>query len=232
MNQLDYGYADTGDRSRVMSNFFNTVYLWVAIGLLWTAFVSAGCAMVPAMRPLMSPGVSITACLALFALSFVTNSIGMRTNTGVCIALFILYATLIGVILGPIWVVYRQATIGAAFLLTGGIFGVMSLIGYVTKSDLSRWHTIAWMCGLGLVIGSIANYWIASSAISWFVTYAIVIVFPILVMTQTNRLRQFALEHGSNGPLASRVAILGALTLYVSFINIFMSILRILGDRR
>ena len=151
---------------------------------------------------------------------------------GAGIALFMLYATLIGFAIAPIWIVYKQATIGSAFLLTGGIFFVMSLIGFVTKIDLTKVGSIAAMIAIGLFVGSIVNYFIASSAISWFITYAVVIVFPILIAYQTQSLKEFALENGENGDLVNRMAIVGALTLYIAFLNIFLSLLRILGDRR
>jgi hypothetical protein len=108
----------------------------------------------------------------------------------------------------------------------------MSLIGFVTKMDLSKLGAVAAMIAMGLFIGSIVNFFIASSAVSWFITYAIVIVFPIIISWQTQELKEFALANGENGDLASRMSIVGALTLYIAFLNIFLSLLRILGDRR
>ena len=232
VKQLDYGYADTGERSRLVSRFFNQVYLWMAIGMMWTAVVSASFAYLPALRPFVTPGLGMIALLGAFAVSWVTGSAALRMGLGAGIALFMLYATLIGFAIAPIWIVYKQATIGSAFLLTGGIFFVMSLIGFVTKIDLTKVGSIAAMIAIGLFVGSIVNYFIASSAISWFITYAVVIVFPILIAYQTQSLKEFALENGENGDLVNRMAIVGALTLYIAFLNIFLSLLRILGDRR
>jgi uncharacterized protein len=232
VKQLDYGFADTGERSRLVSRFFNQVYLWMAIGMMWTAVVSASFAYLPALRPFVTPGLGMIALLGAFAVSWVTGSAALRMGLGAGIALFMLYATLIGFAIAPIWIIYKQATIGSAFLLTGGIFFVMSLIGFVTKIDLTKLGSIAAMIAIGLFVGSIVNYFIASSAISWFITYAVVIVFPIIISWQTQSLKQFALENGENGELVGRVAIIGALTLYIAFLNIFLSLLRILGDRR
>ena len=232
VKQLDYGYADTGERSRLVSRFFNQVYLWMAIGMMWTAVVSASFAYLPALRPFVTPGLGMIALLGAFAVSWVTGSAALRMGLGAGIALFMLYATLIGFAIAPIWIVYKQATIGSAFLLTGGIFFVMSLIGFVTKIDLTKVGSIAAMIAIGLFVGSIVNYFIASSAISWFITYAVVIVFPILIAYQTQSLKEFALENGENGDLVNRMAIVGALTLYIAFLNIFLSLLRILGDRK
>lgn len=229
---LDYGFAETGERSKLITSFFHQVYLWMAIGLVWTAIVSWACAYVPALRAMMSPGTLMAACLGAFVVSLVVSKVALRSPLGVGLGLFILYASLIGFAIGPIWIVYQQATIGAAFILTGGIFFVMSLVGFVTKMDLSKVHAVAIMIAIGLFIGSLVNFWMASNTVSWFITYAVVIVFPILVMTETKMLKEFALENGENGVAASRMAVVGALMLYISFINIFISILRILGDRR
>lgn len=229
---LDYGYADTGGRSRVMSRFFNQVYLWMAIGLMWTAVVSAAFAYLPSLRPMVTPGMGLVACLVAFAVAYATRSAALRLSLAAGIALFMVYTTIIGFMIAPVWIVYQQSTIGVAFLLTGGVFFITSLVGFVTKMDLSRVGAIAVMIAFGLIAASVVNFFVASTMIEWLVTYGIVIVFPIIIAWQTQELKAFALEHGSNGDLAARVALIGALTLYIAFINIFLSILRILGDRR
>jgi uncharacterized protein len=228
---LDYGYAETGETTRVITQFFHQVYLWMAIGLVWTAIVSWMCAYVPALRVMMSPGTLLAASLGAFVVSLIVSRVALKSPLGVSLGLFVLYASLIGFAIGPIWIVYKQGTIGAAFLLTGGIFFIMSLVGFVTKIDLSKLHSIVIMAVIGLFIASIVNFFMASSMLSWFITYAVMILFPILIATETKMLKEFAIENGSNGVAASRMAVVGALMLYVSFINIFIALLRILGDR-
>lgn len=230
--QLDYGFAETGERTKLITSFFHQVYLWMAIGLVWTAVVSWACANVPALRGMMSNGTLIAASLGAFVVSMALGRVAMRSPLAVSLALFMVYASLIGFAIGPIWVVYNQQTIGAAFILTGGIFFAMSLIGMITKMDLSKVHSVAIMIAIGLFIGSIVNVFMASSMISWFITYAVVIIFPILIMTETKMLKEFALANGEDGVAASKMAVVGAMMLYISFINIFISLLRILGDRR
>lgn len=231
MNTLDYGHAETGERSRLMASFFNQVYLWMAVGLMWTAVVSATIANVPALQPLTSRGIGFGAFIAAFLVAMGLQRAALRLSVGAGLACFILYATLIGVGTSYIWLAYQQSTIGAAFLLTGGLFAVMSIIGFVTKIDLSRIGSIAIMIAVGLFIASIVNFFITSDMISWIITYAIVIIFPVIIARQTQFLKEFVLEHGENGALAQRMAVIGALVLYISFINIFLAILRILGDR-
>lgn len=231
LNTLEYGYAETGEQSKVVSRFFQSVYLWMAIGLVWTAIVSWAFANVTPLRAMMSPGFLMAAGLIAFVVAIAAQSIALRVNVVVGLGLFLLYASLVGLTIAPIWVVYKQATIGAAFALTGGTFFAMSVIGFITKIDLSKIQSILIMCVWGLVIASVINYFMASSMMSWIITYAIVIIFPILVASKTQELKAFALENGHDNVLAPRVAVVGSLVLYIAFINIFLSLLRILGDR-
>lgn len=231
-NVLDYGYADTGERSRLLTKFFHNVYLWMGIALVWTAIVSFICATTPALMPMMKPGIMFAAMIGAFLLSLGIQAAAMRINVAAGLALFMVYATLIGVMIAPIWLIYKQNTIGVAFALTGGVFVAMSFVGMVTKMDLSKLHTILVMGAIGLFIASLVNIFVANNALSWMVTYAVVIIFTGLIATQTQRLKEFALENGDNATLAGRVAVIGALTLYIAFINLFLAILRILGDRK
>lgn len=229
---LDYGFAETGERTRLITQFFHQVYLWMAIALVWTAIVSWACAYTPALRALMSSGTMMVAFLGLFVLSMATNAVALRAPLAVGLGLFIAYATVFGFLIAPIWLVYHQQTIGLAFGLTGGIFFVMSLLGFVTKMDVSKIQAVLSMIVIGLFIGTIVNFFFASNGYSWLVTYAVVIIFPILIATETKQLKDFAVANGTDGIAASRMAVVGALYLYVAFMNIFLSILRIMGDRR
>lgn len=232
VNTLDYGYAETGERSRLLTRFFHNVYLWMGIGLVWTAIVSFICATTPSLRVILSPGIMFGAMIGAFLLSLATQAVALRINVVAGLMLFLLYATLIGVMIAPIWIVYKQATIGAAFALTGGTFVAMSFVGMITKMDLSKLHSILIMCAIGLFIASLVNIFVASNALSWLVTYAVVIIFTGLIATQTQQLKEFALANGDNATMAGRMAVVGALTLYIAFINLFLAILRILGDRK
>ncbi|RYG80584.1 hypothetical protein EON77_08090, partial [bacterium] len=104
---LDYGFAETGENTRMLTSFFHNVYLWMSIGLAWTAIISWAFAYVPALRPMMSPGVMIAAAIGAFVLSIATQSIALRINVVAGLGLFMLYATLIGFICAPIWVMYE-----------------------------------------------------------------------------------------------------------------------------
>jgi len=224
-----------GTDNKAVFNFFNAVYAWMAVGLALTAavawYVSQNQTMLRAIYG-NGRGMIVGLLLGAFALSWYVQSQAPRLRTGTATALFLVYAALIGALISGIFIVYQMQTILAAFLLTGGTFGAMSVYGFVTKRDLTSIGSFLVMAAIGLFIASIVNVFIASNAFSWVITYAVLAVFIGLTAYETQKLKRFAIEHGDDASLASRYAIVGSLVLYISFINMFLSILRILGNRK
>lgn len=161
-------------------------------------------------------------------ISAAINRIGPDAATG----LFLLYAAINGIVLAPIVLVYTGASIAAAFAVTAGMFGTMSVVGLVTRRDLSSLGSVLFMALIGLVIASIVNLFWANSTLYWIVTYTGVLIFAGLTAYDTNRLRQMALATARDSRMARRFAIIGSLALYLDFINIFVLMLRIFGQRR
>ncbi len=227
--ELEYGTDN-----KAIFNFFNAVYAWMAVGLAVTAGVAWYVAQSPAMLKILYSGRGMTVVLLLGAvlIAWGVQSAAARISAGVATALFLVYAALIGAIISGIFLVYDLKTIGAAFLITGGTFGAMSVYGFVTKRDLTTIGSYLVMAVIGLFLASLVNVFLANNALSWIITYAVLAVFIGLTAYDTQRLKRFALEHGHDPNLASRFAIVGSLILYISFINMFMSILRILGSRK
>lgn len=218
-----------------VAKFFNVVYAWMAVGLAVTASVAWFCSQSPAvLRMIHGNGIAfaIVALLGMFALAWGVQQAALRISAGAATGLFLLYAALMGVLLSSIFIVYKLPTIGSAFVITGGTFAVMSVYGFVTKRDLTKMGSILMMCVVGLIIATIANFFIASNGLSWLITYAILVVFVLLTAYETQMLKNLALEHGNDPNLAPRIAIIGSLLLYIAFINMFLSILRIIGERR
>jgi len=226
---LDYG--SEGTAANVRLRFFHMVYVWMAVGLALTGVVSYLVATQFQQLLITSPWIALVAGLGAFALAWFTQSVALRISAAAGTALFLAYAGLIGVAIAGIWIVYGGSTIGVAFGLTAGIFAIMSGIGFITKMDLSRLGSVLGMIVLGLFAASLVNIFFASNGLSWIITYAIVIVFPILVAVETQQLKEFADQAGHDPVLAPRMAIVGSLILYISFINIFLAVLRIIGDR-
>jgi FtsH-binding integral membrane protein len=225
---LDYGTS-----AGVVARFMNNVYAWMAAGLALTAVVAWWVASQGAyFRTIFNPGTLIVLFLAeiglVMAISYAVN----RISAGVATALFLLYAAINGLTFSVIFMVYRLGDIGVAFAITAGMFGGMSLIGYVTKMDLSSFRGFFIMGLIGLIIASVVNIFMHSSALYWLITYAGVALFLGLTAYDTQKLKEIAYATEGNPAMANRLAISGALALYLDFINLFLMILRIMGNRR
>jgi hypothetical protein len=146
---------------------------------------------------------------------------------------FILYSAISGVTLAAIFLVYTTESIASTFFVTGAVFGAMSLYGYTTKSDLSSWGSYLFMALIGLIIASLVNIFLQSTAIYWVTTYAGVLIFVGLTAYDTQKLKQLSNNiNERDTETFQKMVILGALTLYLDFINLFLYLLRLLGKRR
>jgi FtsH-binding integral membrane protein len=157
-----------------------------------------------------------------------TDVISGSAGTG----LFLLYAALNGVTLSRVFYMYSHADITGAFLITSGMFGATSFYGMVTRRDLSSLGSLLFMALLGLIIASIVNVFMASSALYWLISYAGVAIFVGLTAYDTQKLRELAYATAGDSRLAARLAVNGSLALYLDFINLLLFILRIMGSKR
>ena len=201
-----------------LQTYMAQVYGWMTCGLLLTAFIAWYAANTPAvMMFVFSSKITFFGLIiAQLALVFVLS--GMVQT---------------GLTLSSIFIVYTYSSIASTFVVTGGMFGIMSLYGYTTKRDLSGFGNMLFMALIGIVLASLVNFWLKSEALMWAVTYIGVIVFVGLTAYDTQKLKnigeQIDLRDSSN---LRKYAILGALTLYLDFINLFLMLLRIFGNRR
>lgn len=155
-----------------------------------------------------------------------------KLSTSTAIALYILYSTLNGLTLSFIFMAYTSASISSTFLITAGTFGAMSLFGYFTKKDLTKIGNIAFMALIGIIIASVVNFFMQSSLMSLVISYLGVLIFVALTAYDTQKLKRIAMNGFENEESMEKSAILGALTLYLDFINLFLFLLRIFGDRK
>lgn len=153
----------------------------------------------------------------------------MNMSMSTATLLFILYSALTGVTFTTIFLAFDLGTIATAFFVTAGTFFTMSLVGFATKMDLSRVGNVLYMMLFGLIIATIVNIFVASSSLQWIITYAGVIIFVGLIAYDTQKLKHLFLEYGSADESGLKLALLGALTLYLDFINLFLFLLRIFG---
>lgn len=218
-----------------LQTYMAQVYGWMTVGLLLTAFIAWYAANSSAFMELLYTnrifffGLVIAQLAVVFVLSGLVN----RLSAGVMTTLFMLYSVLTGLTLSSIFIIYTASSIASTFVVTGGMFGVMSLWGYTTKRDLSGWGNMLFMALIGIILASLVNFWLKSEALMWAVTYIGVVVFVGLTAYDTQKLKnigeQIDVRDSSN---LRKYSILGALTLYLDFINLFLMLLRIFGNRR
>lgn len=142
------------------------------------------------------------------------------------------YSVLMGVSLAPIFLIYTGASIARVFLITAATFGALSLYGYTTKKDLSGWGSFLIMGVWGIIIASLVNFFLKSSGLDYALSYLTVFIFAGLTAYDTQNMKSLYYANGLGSDLVAKGAIAGALSLYLDFINMFLALLRLFGDRR
>jgi FtsH-binding integral membrane protein len=213
--------------------FVQRVFVWMTIGLTVTGAIAAviGTSVSDTYwndhMGLMF-GLIILELAVVFGLIFLIN----RISATVATAAFFLYSALNGVTLSVIFAVYSIPSIAATFFVTAGMFGAMAAIGWVTKRDLSALGSILLMALIGLILASIVNIFIASDALYWIVTYAGVVIFAGLTAYDMQKIKKMqAAGADAYSEQGRKAAVMGALALYLDFINLFLFLLRIFGRR-
>ena len=179
-------------------------------------------------------GPSILGWIALFAplglVFWLSAGIG-RMSLGTAQAVFWGYAALMGVSLAPILLIYTGASVAKVFFISAATFGALSLYGYTTSRDLSPIGSFLFMGLIGVIIASLVNIFLASSAVSFAISIIGVLVFAGLTAYDTQKIKEMY-DPYEDGTIAGRKAVMGALSLYLDFINLFLMLLRLFGDRR
>jgi len=215
----------------VAASFMTKVYGWMCFALFVTGFTAWRVAGLPLETLANFHNFFWLLIIGQLGLVFVISGMINRLSAQVATALFILYSLLTGVTLSFIFLLYTAESIATTFAVTGLTFGIMSFYGFVTKRDLSSWGNLLFMALIGLIIGTVVNLFWANTALYWLTTYAGIIIFVGLTAYDTQKLKNLSYQIG-DGENAHKMAILGALTLYLDFINLFLMLLRLLGRRR
>lgn len=214
--------------------FMVRVYNWMAAGLAITGFMAFYVSSSPAMMNILfgNPIVPIILIIAQIGLVFWLASRVMQMSVSQATGVFLLYAGLTGVTFSTLFVVYTSASITSTFLVTAGTFGAMSLYGYTTKKDLTSWGSFLFMGLIGLIIASVVNMFMQNSMMSTIISYAGVLIFVGLTAYDTQKIKEMNIIGNEGTDEDTKEAIQGALTLYLDFINLFLMLLRLMGDRR
>jgi uncharacterized protein len=220
----------TAEASRT---FLQRVHLFMSLGLGTTGLVallvvsSPGAMALVFGNAVVFPVLLVAELLLVFAFAPVAARVSARTAA----AMFFSYAALSGVTFSAIFLRYTAGSIGSTFLVTGGMFAGLSLYGATTKRDLSSIGSFCVMGLWGLIIASIVNIFLGSPMLYWLTTFAGVIVFTGLTAYDTAKLKALGAQAGE-GEVHTKLALQGALVLYLDFINLFLMLLRIFGNRR
>ncbi len=225
------------ERSEVLVNeFVRGVYNWMAVGLGLTGFASYYVSTSESMLQLIFGNSFLFFGLILveLAIVFSLSSMVQRMSSGTATALFVIYSTLNGVTLSFIFLAYTQASIVSTFFVSAGVFVACSIYGWMTKRDLTSFGGFLMMGLIGVVLASIVNIFLASGMLSAMITYIGVFVFVGLTAYDTQKLKNMALTQpaGLDGAVIRKGTILGALSLYLDFINLFLLLLRLFGQSR
>lgn len=222
----------TLSQSQVISKFFAGVYKWMTIAMVITSVVAWKVATTEAFLTylLTHPKIAIGLIIAQFAAVIALAGWAHRMSFNTALFIFLLYSALTGVTFSSIFVVYSASMISKAFVVTAGMYGGMALYGYTTKRDLSPWRSFLFMGLIGIILGSILNFWMQSNYLDFMITYGGIVIFAGLTAWDHQKLKAYALADAT-GQGGGTLAIRGALTLYLDFINLFLLILRAMSRR-
>ncbi len=207
------------------------VYLWMTLALMITGITAAGVANSPNILALIysSQVVMWGIIIAEFGLVIYISARLEKLSLSTATTLFALYSILNGVMLSSIFLLYSTAIISKVFFITAGTFGVTALYGYATKKDLSSLGNILFMALIGLVIATIVNVFMKSAMFDLILSYIGVIIFVGLTAWDSQKIKHIMMVQQDADESAQRLALIGALSLYLDFINLFLYLLRIFG---
>ena len=228
----DYSVSDYQSKL-AQSTLIKNVYLWMTASLAITGITAMAVSNSYAMQQFifgsrfMFFGLIIAELALVWYVSARIQSLSFTTATG----LFMLYSFINGLTLSVIFLAYTTTSIASTFFVTAGTFGAMSLYGYFTKKDLTSLGNLLFMLLIGLIIATVVNIFWANSTLYWITTYAGIFIFVGLTAYDTQKIKRL-LSGQEITEESQKMALLGALSLYLDFINLFLYLLRIFGDRK
>jgi len=242
--QVYQDLANTNVHSAALSRtFMARVFSWMFLALTITAITSFVWASTPSLMLLLininpdghGSSLSMLGWIVMLApLGFVLlMSFGFqKLSATIMILLFIVFSVLVGMSLSFIFLVYNIGTIGITFGITSAMFGVMAITGYVTKTDLTKFGSILMMGVIGLIIAMLVNFFMQSDTMGYIISIIGVLIFTGLTAYDVQRLKKIGTMIDNGGNMVLKTSIMGALTLYLDFINLFLFLLRLMGGRK
>ena len=222
------------DVQREQARFITKVFGWMSVALAITGAMAMYTVTSETLLSFVF-GSKITffglIILELVLVGFLSARI-RRMNATTATAIFIGYSLLNGLTLSSIFLLYTSSSIASTFFITAGTFAVFALVGYTTKSDLTRLGSLLFMAVIGIIIASVVNMFLGSSQLDYIISFVGVLVFTGLVAYDTQKIKEMNIIGNEGTEEDRKEAIMGALTLYLDFINLFIFLLRLFGDRK
>lgn len=210
------------------------VYTWMAFAMIITGVTAYGVANSPSLlgmiytNPVVLWGLIIAEFALVFGITGMINRLSLTTAT----LMFVAYSVINGAMLSSIFLIYTMNSIGQVFFITSATFGVMAFIGYTTKTDLTSMGKILFMALIGIIIATVVNIFVGSTGLQTVTSYLGVLIFVGLTAYDSQKIKHMLYEQEVADEGAQKLALIGALTLYLDFINLFLYLLRIMGSRR
>lgn len=223
------------ENKAISKKFMANVFSWMFVGLL----ITSGIAWLFASSSLITlligeKGLSLLGWIVMFSpfIMILFMSIGFQRMSYISLViLFTLYSMLMGASLSFILLIYTHQTIALTFAITAGMFGVMAIAGYTTKIDLTKFGSILFMALIGLIIASLINIFMKSNGLQWIISVAGVLIFTGLTAWDVQRMKKASYASIIGTEEGNKTALMGALSLYLNFINLFLFLLRLVNGR-
>lgn len=224
-----YNDTDVG-----LKNFMTGVYSWMTIGILLTAIISLLTVKTGAVKYLLNNGIFLILSVVEIVLVAILSMRVWKMSKTTATTIYLAYSALNGVTLSSIFLIYTNSSIATTFFAAAAMFGIFSIYGLITKGDLTHWSRPLMMGLIGLIIVSIINIFMKSSKLDWIISIAGIVLFSLLTVYDTFKLKKSYLTYCTNNDavVTEKISILGALTLYLDFINLFLYLLRFFGKEK
>lgn len=237
-NQFEQTFSTNTQAQSLAKTFMTSVFSWMFLALGITAITTYLFASSPSLISILytDTGLSILGwviMLAPFGLVMLISFKFQQMSLAKLSLMFLIYSVLMGMSLSFILLVYTQSSVLSTFIVTSGTFGLMALVGYTTNTDLTKFGSILFMALIGIILASVVNFFMHSGTLEYIISIAGVLIFTGLTAYDVQKLKRIGMSTGEYaGQAKDKLAIMGALTLYLDFINLFLFLLRFLGVRK
>jgi FtsH-binding integral membrane protein len=235
----DLNYQNSGSLSQdyardFIKSVYNYMFAALTISGVISYFIGTNPVLLASLFMTASGGVSMVFYVVLFSpivISLVMAGGFNKFSFGTLMALFVLYAVLLGMSLSVLFMAYSTSTLATTFLLTAGSFGFMAFLGYTTKTDLTKFGSLLYRLLFGVIISSVVNMFLGSSGFDYIISLVSVFIFTGLVAYEMQMIKNMAHQAQMDGTLRQKLALFAGFQLYLTFVNLFLSLLRLLGSR-